>query len=78
MSTTEALFGPLSRKYCDYFYVLQVIGFALTMFMVFIVIRSLFSKKPMSLESIVNLITGPLLVYFINRLYYSMCVKSLH
>ena len=78
MPLLETLFGPLNKEYCNYFYVMQIVSFALTLMMVLIVVRSSFSKKPLKLESIFNLITSPLLIYFINRLYYSMCVNSLH
>jgi hypothetical protein len=72
----DTLFDPLSQKYCDYFYFLQVLAFVITMLMVSIVVKSLFTKKPLSLETSVNIITGPLLTYFVNRLYYTMCVNS--
>ena len=73
----ETLFGPLTKEYCEYFYILEVIFFIITAIMTFIVLKSLVSKKPMALDKAITLIANPLLIYFINRLYYSMCVGSL-
>lgn len=73
----ESLFGPLKSEYCNYFYILEIFFFVITILMAITVVRSFFTKKPMTLETSVNLIMGPLVAYFINRLYYSMCVNSL-
>lgn len=71
------LFSPLDRKYCDYFYFLSVLFFVMFVMMVIKVLSEVFGKgKPRFADCLV-LLTQPLLLYFINRLNYSMCVGSL-
>ncbi len=74
----KELFNPLSHKYCDYFYFLSVIFFVLFLFTIIICGMSFFQKKSMKLSDSIILITQPLILYFINRLYYSMCVGALN
>ncbi len=73
----EDLFSPLSQSYCDYFYFLSVIFFVLFVFALATVVKSLLGKKSMKLTDCLILISQPLLLYFINRLYYSMCMGAL-
>ena len=74
----EYLFGPLDKGYCVYFYYLSIIFFAIFAISFFLVVVNLLSKKKsMSFTSIYLVLTQPFLMYFINRLYYSMCVRSL-
>ena len=72
------LFNPLGQQYCVYFYYLSVIFFALSVMAGVTVLNKLLSKKGMRLTDAVIVVTQPLLLYFINRLYYSMCVGSLN
>ena len=72
------LFSPLSQKYCDYFYFLSVIFFVLFLFAVIVRVMSFFDKKSLKLTDALVLITQPLVLYFINRLYYSICVGALN
>lgn len=72
------LFRPLSQKYCDYFYFLSVIFFVLFLFAVIVSVMSFFDKKSLKLTDALVLITQPLVLYFINRLYYSICVGALN
>ncbi len=72
------LFSPLNHKYCDYFYFLSVIFFVLFLFAAITSVMSFFEKKSMKLTDALVLMTQPLLLYFINRLYYSMCVGALN
>lgn len=75
----QDLFEPLSAKYCDYFYYLSVIFFLVTCMAVLSVLLSLVQgKNKMKLSEMVVVVSQPLLLYFINRLYYSMCVGSLN
>lgn len=71
------LFSPLDRKYCDYFYFLSVLFFVMFVMMVIKVLSELFGKKKPGFADCLVLLTQPLLLYFINRLNYSMCVGSL-
>lgn len=75
----QDLFEPLSAKYCDYFYYLSVIFFVLTCTGALTIVASLIKgKNKMSIGDMAVVISQPLLLYFINRLYYSMCVGSLN
>lgn len=75
----QDLFEPLSAKYCDYFYYLSVIFFVLTCMGALTIVASLIKgKNKMSIGDMAVVISQPLLLYFINRLYYSMCVGSLN
>ena len=75
----QDLFEPLSAKYCDYFYYLSVIFFVLTCTGALTIVASLIKGKiKMSIGDMAVVISLPLLLYFINRLYYSMCVGSLN
>ena len=77
MLKIQNLFTPLSKKYCDYFYILSIIFFGLFVIALFTIFASMFDKKPMPASNALILLSQPLILYFINRLYYSMCVNSL-
>jgi len=79
MMKIQDLFEPLSAKYCDYFYYLSVIFFVLTSVAALSILSSLIQgKNKMKFSEMLITISQPLLLYFINRLYYSMCVGSLN
>ena len=76
--TLDNLFGPLSRKYCVWFYWLSVIGF---IFLVFVLISGLWAAFTMKVPKTFyyNLFTTVviyLIFYFQNRLLYTMCVGT--
>jgi hypothetical protein len=77
-STLDYLYGPLSKKYCLFFYYLSVIGFVLLVFVVSFTIYSSFSKKlPYHFyASMFSLFVIYGISYFQNRLLYSMCSAS--
>ena len=71
-------FGPLDKKYCTYFYFLSIILF------VFLVISGIslvalffkkFDKTILFNNSFV--LINLLIAYFVNRLFYTICVSSL-
>ena len=75
----QDLFEPLSVKYCNYFYYLSVIFFVVMCMAVISVLLSLVQgKNKMKLSEMVMVVSQPLLLYFINRLNYSMCVGALN
>ena len=78
-STLDYIYGPISKKYCLYFYILSVIGFVLLIFVLLMTIYSGFTKKhPMSFY--LNMIMVALLYgmfYLQNRLLYNMCIGSM-
>jgi len=76
-STTQALFGPLSRKYCDWFYWLAVISF---IFMTITIVSGLYGLMSNKLRTeyvfaILWTAATYAVFYFQNRLLYTMCVK---
>ena len=77
-SFLDAVFSPLGPQYCNYFYYLTVFFFAMFVFSAVVILKSFFTdKKTMKATDVVMILTQPLLLYFVNRLYYSMCVGSL-
>ena len=69
--------GQLSGEYCIYFYVLTVIA------LICLLVTSvngvfLISKKKADILSIVGAILATGVIYFQNRLLYSMCVGALN
>tara|TARA_Y100000817_G_C16600798_1_gene430672 strand:+ start:19 stop:246 length:228 start_codon:yes stop_codon:yes gene_type:complete len=68
------LFSPLSREYCAYFYYLTV--FTLIFFVIAAVeaIYSVMKGDVSPVRAIVTLV-APFIIYFQNRLLYSMCLR---
>ena len=73
----QTLFGPLDKSYCNYFYYLEVMFFGIFIFMIGMVIKTIATKKSYDPMQLFLVILQPLMLYFVNRLYYSMCVSSL-
>ena len=76
MGVQETLFSPLSCEYCVYFYYTSVIAF---LFFVAALVGGLYQVFSGSLN-VLSLILGllsPALLYFSNRLLYSMCVSGI-
>ena len=75
----QDLFEPLSVKYCDYFYYLSVIFFLITCMTVLSLLMNVVQgKNKMKLSKMAIVVSQPLILYFINRLNYSMCVGALN
>lgn len=79
-SLEKMFFGPLDSSYCMIFYVIMVVLF---ISLVIVSLRSLytiiFSKKKLGfagLLTVMGMIAYAALLYFHQRLLYSMCVKS--
>ena len=73
MGLKEQLFGPLNVDYCLFFYVLMVIAFVIVVLNVLGLVLAR-QNKGMFLG---GLIQG-LIIYFMHRILYSKCVKSLN
>lgn len=74
-------FGPLDKNACIYFYIVTVIFFI--GFLILIVNEAIFIIQNVNKLSF-RMITGGIVIlfnifvaYFVNRLLYNMCVKSL-
>ena len=74
----QTLFGPLDRAYCNYFYYLSIFFFALFAFAAAKCVLTLVKGKKLGVMECMMTLLQPLLMYFINRLYFSMCVGSLN
>jgi len=75
--TVASLFGPLDRKYCDWFYYLSLVAFIFMVLTILALVMSLFSQKSKP-EYIGGAVYGALMYaafYFQNRLLYTMCLK---
>jgi hypothetical protein len=75
----EQLFGPMDKKYCDYFYILSIIGFLM---MGMLLLTGLFIgiSKHKGLDYFISLFMGILMYgvfYFQNRLIHSMCAGTI-
>ena len=73
----QSLFGPLDATYCNYFYYLSIFFFAIFCFSALNLLKTLFDGKKLDVQGVLIVLLQPLLMYFINRLYFSMCVGSL-
>lgn len=75
----DTLFGPLDKRFCNYFYILSVIGMA--MLFIFVVSALLVGiTKRKGLEYYMQMFTvvvGYGLFYFQNRLLHSMCAGTM-
>ena len=80
MNSLKKIFTPLDKKYCNYFYYISVISFCLFIFISKLTAWNLvfnLKKEKYNCLSFINVIISLFLSYFVNRLMYSMCVKSL-
>ncbi len=74
----DTLFGPLDKKYCNYFYILSVLGFIL-MAIGLISLVVIGMSKNRGLEFYMQTFTVAMygVFYFQNRLLHSMCTGSM-
>ena len=74
-------FGPLGPNACIYFMILTVISFILLVIAlisdVFYIFKHYKTIKTTDITQGILIICNLLLAYFVNRLMYSMCSKSL-
>ena len=74
-------FGPLSKEYCMYFYLMSIFFFVIMMLGLFGVIATIVSKpKQVNLMFFINaamLLMNSVLAYFVNRLLHTMCANSI-
>lgn len=73
----DYLFGAIGKEYCMYFYFLSVLAFIAFIIALVSVIRLMASNKKLPISTAVLVVFQPFLVYFVNRIFYSMCVNSL-
>ena len=75
------VFGPLNKEWCNYFLFLSIIMYVLFIIAIITELYFLFKHyKSLDFKMIVNgvfLLANAFLAYMVNRLLYTMCVKSL-
>ena len=75
------VFGPLNKEWCNYFLFLSIIMYALFIIAIITELYFLFKHyKSLDFKMIVNgalLLINAFLAYMVNRLLYTMCIKSL-
>ena len=79
MSLYKSLFSPLPSEYCNFFLYVSIFSFVILIISAIYVILALVNKKSkINFAQIMILLFQPLLLYFVNRLYFSMCVNSIN
>jgi hypothetical protein len=76
----ETLFGPLDRKFCDYFWLLSVLGFVLlAILLISSLLVGISKNKGMDFYlQTISIALGYAIFYFQNRLLHSMCSGSMN
>ncbi len=75
----KSLFSPLPSEYCNFFLYVSIFSFVILVVSAIYVIYSLVNKKNhINFAQIMILLFQPLLLYFVNRLYFSMCINSIN
>ncbi len=70
----QLFFSPLGKEYCRYFYYLTILTFLFFAVAVVGGTWAILKRKASLVPTLLSLI-GPFLVYFTNRLLYSMCAR---
>ena len=77
----DTFFSPLGPEWCLYYFILLVLAFISLVFTTFTSILSLFTAKKLTFLGFYNNSLFPvftsLVIYFLARLTYSICVGSL-
>jgi hypothetical protein len=68
------LFSVMGKENCMFFYILSIISLGL--FVLTIITGIFYTKNKLSVVLLSSL--GPLVTYYMYRLFYSMCEQSLH
>jgi hypothetical protein len=74
----DKLFGPLGKEYCNWFYFLSIFSFIMFVLALLTALSLAVSKKTKNYTVLFIAVFQPFLLYFVNRLFYSMCVNSIH
>ena len=75
-SIEQFLFSPYGREFCNYFYFLMIFAF---IFMIVAAGQSIFLifKGKIGIGAAIMNIIGPFIMYFTNRLTYSICIGAI-
>ena len=70
--------GPLSQKYCLWFYALTVVSFVVLIILVLSSVYTLAKSRDLKLLfPLLLAIVSQLVLYFQNRIFYNMCQHSI-
>ena len=70
--------SPLGKDYCSYFYTISLLSLMIALFMLIKMVVQLFLKSKNKIDNNitnVSLMINFLIIYFVNRLWYSMCIN---
>lgn len=73
---SDYLFGALGHEYCTYFYILSILSFITFILTVLSILYIIAKKKSTNYVQLALVAFQPFLAYFINRLFYTMCMNS--
>ena len=73
----DYLFGPIGKEYCMYFYFLSVFAYILFIMALVSVMMMAMKGKVKNMLNAFIVVFQPFLLYFVNRIFYSICVNSL-
>jgi hypothetical protein len=79
-NVVDNLFGPLSKDYCIYFYILSIVGFVLlALFLIPAIFMGIAKRKGIDYYfTILGVSFGYAIFYFQNRLLHSMCMGTMN
>lgn len=81
MSNMSSFFGPLSKEWCNYFLILSMVFFVgFILFFISELIYIVTNFRKLNMRVIFNgfiALFSIFISYFVNRLFYTMCSKSL-
>ncbi len=75
----DMLFGPLSKNWCNYFYVFSIFFFCSFLLCLIFLLYSLFKKTnrdPLMNMFIIEFLVASFIFYLEKRILHGMCVKS--
>ena len=73
----QTFLSPYSQEYCAYYFYLTIFALIFLAMAIIDVAVGLYKNKVSFFDGVMSLL-GPFLIYFSNRLLYSMCVGSLN
>lgn len=78
----DLFFSPLGKEWCLYYFILLVFSLIALVITVITSIMSIFSAKKLTVngffKNTIVPILSSLIIYFLSRLAYSICVGALH
>ena len=75
-SFEQTFLSPYSQEYCAYYFYLTFFALIFLVMAILDVVVGIYMNKLSFFDGIMSIL-GPFLIYFTNRLLYSMCVGAL-